>query len=78
MSQPIEMALLGAGNRGTFAYGNYAALNPHMVRFVAVAEPDPDRRERFARHHGIPAERCFASWEDLLERPQLADALLQE
>jgi predicted dehydrogenase len=76
MSQPIEMALLGAGNRGTFAYGNYAALNPHMVRFVAVAEPDPDRRERFARHHGIPAERCFASWEDLLERPQLADALL--
>jgi len=74
--KPVEMALLGAGNRGTFAYGAYAKLNPHMVRFVAVAEPDPTRRERFAKEHRIPPERCFSSWEDLVARPQLAEALL--
>jgi predicted dehydrogenase len=43
---------------------------------VAVAEPDPARRERFADRHGIPQERCFSSWEELLARPQLAEALL--
>lgn len=76
MSQPIEMALLGAGNRGMFTYGGYARLNPHRVRFVAVAEPDDARRERFASEHGIPPERCFESWEELLSRPQLAEALV--
>lgn len=76
MSQPIEMALLGAGNRGTFTYGGYAKLNPHRVRFVAVAEPDNARRQRFASEHGIPPERCFASWEELLAQPQLAYALV--
>lgn len=74
--QPLEIALLGAGGRGTFAYGRYAELNPHLVRFVAVAEPNEERRERFRALHGIPAERCFASWEELLARPQLAEALL--
>jgi predicted dehydrogenase len=66
--QPLEIALLGAGGRGTFAYGRYAELNPHLVRFVAVAEPNEERRERFRALHGIPAERCFASWEELLSR----------
>ena len=74
--QPVELALLGAGSRGTFAYGGYAKLHPHMVRFVAVAEPDTDRRARFASEHGIPAERCFASWEELLAQPQLAAGLV--
>jgi predicted dehydrogenase len=74
--QPLEIALLGAGGRGTFAYGRYAELNPHLVRFVAVAEPNEERRERFRALHGIPAERCFASWEELLAGPQLAEALL--
>ena len=76
MAQPIEMALLGAGNRGAFAYGGYARRNPHMARFVAVAEPDEARRERFAREHNIPPERCFANWEEMLARPQLAVALV--
>ncbi|MBN1399665.1 MAG: Gfo/Idh/MocA family oxidoreductase [Anaerolineae bacterium] len=74
--QAIELALLGAGNRGTFAYGRYAELNPHQVRFVAVAEPDDARRERFARRHAIPPERQFRDWEALLAEPQLAPALL--
>jgi predicted dehydrogenase len=76
MNYPVELALLGAGSRGTFAYGGYALAHPHLVRFVAVAEPDRARRERFAAEHGIPPERCFASWQDLLARPQLARALV--
>jgi predicted dehydrogenase len=74
--KPVEMVLLGAGNRGTFSFGGYALRQPHMARFVAVAEPNDARRERFAKEHGIPGERQFRSWEELLTRPRLADALV--
>ena len=76
MATPISMALIGAGNRGYHAYGPFALHNPHLVRWFAVAEPDPERRERFAAEHDIPPERRFASWEDLLARPQMAEALV--
>ena len=76
MPQPLEMALLGAGNRGTFAYGPYALMYPNELRFVAVAELDDVKRARFAQAHGIPPERQFRSWEELLSRPQLAEAVL--
>lgn len=76
MPQPMEAVLIGAGNRGYQAYGRYAEANPTEMRFVAVAEPDLAKRERFANAHNIPAEMCFESWEELLARPQLAPALL--
>ena len=72
----ITLALLGAGNRGADAYGRYAFRHPEEYRFVAVAEPRKDRRESFRRPIGIPAEHAFATWEDLLTRPRLADALI--
>ncbi len=73
---PIEAVLVGAGNRGYLVYGAYALRHPDELRFVAVAEPDAGRRERFARAHGIPAERQFRSWEELAERPRLGAALI--
>ena len=76
MVKPVEMVLLGAGHRGAFAYGRYAKMNPHMVRFIGVAEPNAERRKRFAVEHGIPLERSFVSWEELLSRPQMAEAVL--
>jgi len=76
MTAPVELVLLGAGGRGTYAFGPYARMNPHRVRFVAVAEPIAERREAFAREHGIPLERCYASWEELLAAGQLAPGLI--
>ncbi|TLS52424.1 Gfo/Idh/MocA family oxidoreductase [Paenibacillus antri] len=72
----IEAALLGAGGRGMFAYGEYARKRPNEIRFVAVAEPDEERRTRFAEQHGIPEERRFETWERLLAHPKLCRALL--
>jgi predicted dehydrogenase len=71
---PVELVMVGAGNRGYLAYGAFAERNPDLARYIAVAEPDPARRDRFARAHAIPAERQFASWEDLAAKPQLAPA----
>ncbi len=77
MTRPLEVALIGAGNRGYEAYGPYALAHPDELRFVAVAEPAEQRRRRFAAAHGIPAERQYARWEDLLNSSSpRADALL--
>ena len=75
MTKPITAVLLGAGARGHFSYGPYAQAHPDELKFVAVAEPNPIRRARFAEAHGIPPERQFVTWEDLLAKGQIADAL---
>lgn len=76
MSQPIQAILIGAGQRGLEAYGPYALRHPDQIQFVAVAEPDAERRERFAAQHHIPPENQFETWEPLLEKPRLGEAAL--
>ena len=66
--RPVELVMVGAGNRGYLAYGAFAERNPHEAKFVAVVEPDAARRARFANAHRIPAERQFRSWEDIAGR----------
>ena len=73
---PVSAVLLGAGNRGGDVYGVWALEHSQEVRVVAVAEADPVRRAKFAALHGLPAEAQFASWRELLARPQLADAII--
>jgi predicted dehydrogenase len=76
MSEALTAILIGAGNRGYEAYGPYALAHPDEIRFVAVAEPNDARRARFAQAHGIPAERQFRTWEDLLALGEIADTAL--
>lgn len=76
MSRPIEVVLIGAGNRGARAYASYALEHPDEVRFVGVAEPDPIRRQRFADEHDLDDSQCFSSWESLIARGQMAQAAL--
>ncbi len=76
MSQPVTAVLLGAGGRGFYSYAPYALEHPDELRFVAVAEPDPLRRARFAEAHNIAPENQFTTWEDLLAKGQMADVLL--
>ena len=76
MSQPLNAVILGAGDRGHYCHGMYAQRYPHKLRIIAVAEPNPELRERLGNLHQIPAERRFATWEDLLAVGQLAPALM--
>jgi predicted dehydrogenase len=71
------IAVVGAGLRGT-AYARRIRTGARG-RVVAVAEPDPLRRERFAAEHAIPPERAFASWTGLAEAGtagRLADGVI--
>ncbi|MCY1715180.1 Gfo/Idh/MocA family protein [Caproiciproducens galactitolivorans] len=72
----ITAILMGAGLRGMDAYADYALRNENEIQFVAVAEPDRERRVRFQKLHHIPAENCFENWEQILAVPKLADAAL--
>lgn len=72
----IEAALLGAGERGMVALASYALKRPNEIKFVAVAEPNKDRRIRFAKLHDIKPENQFSSWHELLEKPKLCRAML--
>jgi predicted dehydrogenase len=71
MAQPLELILIGAGQRGAYAYASYAHRSPSEVRFVGVADPDPIRRQRFADEHDIDDRYCASSWEELLAHGQL-------
>ncbi|NOU88560.1 gfo/Idh/MocA family oxidoreductase [Paenibacillus sp. LMG 31460] len=72
----ITAVLVGAGQRGAGAYASYALKYPDQIQFVAVAEIDPVRRKQFMLEHNIPAEHGYESWELLLAKPKLADAML--
>lgn len=45
------------------AYAVYALEHPEELEIVAVAEPNPARREKFAADHHLPPERVFTTWE---------------
>ena len=76
MAQAVTMALIGAGNRGRGIFGQYALTMAHRAQFVAVVEPDLDKRAAFAQQHNIPADRCFATSAAFFAQPKLAQAVV--
>jgi len=76
MSKPIRALLFGAGNRGAESYGRYALQHPDEIQFIAVAEPNPARRERFAQAHPIPSEYQFNDWREALAVGKIADVVV--
>jgi len=72
----VTVALLGAGGRGKDSYGAYALKHPDEIQFVAVAEPNEERRMQFSRQHGIKNDMCFTDWRELLGKEKLADGIL--
>ncbi|GHJ47888.1 oxidoreductase [Catellatospora sp. TT07R-123] len=73
--EPVRLVLIGAGDRGT-GYSRWALAHPDRARIVAVAEPDPARRERLAAAHGIAAADTYADWPELLAAGIAADAVI--
>ncbi|MBM7785373.1 Gfo/Idh/MocA family protein [Tenggerimyces flavus] len=74
-TQPVTLAVVGAGNRGS-VYASWAKAHPDRAKVVAVAEPREYQRTRLAEAHGIPPERTFSHWKDLVAGPKVADAVI--
>ena len=75
MNKPVTLAVIGAGSRGV-GYAAYATLFPEKAKIVAVADPDPIRRQMFIDAHNLSPEQCFNSWQDFAAKPKMADAVI--
>lgn len=73
-STPVRLAIVGCGSRG-HGYANWALAHPERARVVAIAEPDPARREQMAEHRIAP-ELVFDDWHELLAAGRVADAVI--
>ncbi|MGQ0848958.1 MAG: Gfo/Idh/MocA family protein [Actinomycetota bacterium] len=75
-SPRTDAVLIGAGQRGHHVYGTWALAHSDRLRFVAVADPRPDRLARFGEAHDIPPSRRFTDPEALLAESPLAPACI--
>ena len=75
MKPPITFAIAGFGDRGS-TYASMRDLFPDQINVVAVADLDPAKVAKARKRYDIPPERCFASAEELLAQPRLADVLV--
>jgi predicted dehydrogenase len=75
--EPVKAVLLGAGSRGTYAYGEYARANPKMLKIIAAAEPNEAKRNKIQADHGIPKDRVFADWNEAFDKlPEDAEGVI--
>ncbi|UQU61961.1 Gfo/Idh/MocA family oxidoreductase [Couchioplanes caeruleus] len=70
---PVTLALVGAGLRGQ-TYARHAVATGR-ARVVAVAEPDPHRRESAAAEFGVDPANVHTDWTGLAQG-RLADAAI--
>jgi predicted dehydrogenase len=71
----LTAAVIGTGERGANVYGAFASTHPDRLKMVACVNRTAFRRERFARQHGIPPERSFATDVEFFNAGKLADAV---
>ncbi|THV08708.1 NAD(P)-binding protein [Dendrothele bispora CBS 962.96] len=62
--EPVTVVVIGCGQRGK-AYARYALLSPEACKIVAIAEPRPQTRSRFAAQHNVDKTLVFSDWKEL-------------
>lgn len=72
----IKVGLVGAGSRGRHSYGNYILNNQNKIRYIAVVEPDNDKRIALAKEHNIPLEMCFENEDEFYNLGKIGDAVI--
>lgn len=72
---PLTVAVAGMGSRG-WTYSLCSEEYPERMRVVAAADLRPERLAMARERFGIPAENCFASAEEMLQKPRLADIMV--
>ena len=66
----LKVVLIGAGCRGRIYTNEMIGKN---FEIVGVAEPLETPREYIRKTHNVPEDKCFDTWEKLLELPKFAD-----
>jgi predicted dehydrogenase len=66
----------GCGSRGQDTYTKILLTMPEKAVVVAAADLDPEKLAGMRRLTGIPESACYASAEEMLAQPRLADVML--
>lgn len=72
---PVSVLVIGCGARGEL-YSRYALENPDKMKVIAIAEPRVEYRNHMKQLHDIKDEFVFSSWEDVLKKGRITDAVL--
>ncbi len=70
-----SVIVIGAGSRGR-GYTDIMKDFPDKFKVVGVAESVDSRRESIKKLHGISDDMCFKSWEEVFEKPKMADIVI--
>ena len=76
MAGPVRLAVVGAGNRGRYTYGRWCLHRPDLAQVVALADPEPARRDGMGDEHGLASERRHTDWRSLLTDLDDVDAVV--
>ena len=76
MANPVTFAICGCGVRGLEAYAGFQKLHPEKMKIVAGADIKPARLAMLRERYGVEPELCFASDEELLAAPRVADVMI--
>jgi predicted dehydrogenase len=76
MNSPLTVAVAGCGSRGQDTYSRILAGMPEKAKIVAAADIDPEKLAGMRKLAGIGESACYASAEDMLKQPKLADIML--
>lgn len=72
---PVTAIVLGASGRGKL-YGDYSLEHPDDLRITGIAELVELRRNIYGDKYHVPVENRVATWEEMLNRPKFADAVI--
>ncbi|OHB55102.1 MAG: hypothetical protein A2Y12_10510 [Planctomycetes bacterium GWF2_42_9] len=72
----LKVAVIGAGARGMYSYGEFIRQHPDKAQVIAVAEPRDYFRNEMVSRHNIKPENVFTDWKQLLDAPKMADIVI--
>ena len=76
MSKVLTIAVAGCGSRGQDTYTKILVTMQDKAKIVAAADLDPEKLAGMRKLTGIPESACYASAEEMLRHPRLADVML--
>ena len=72
---PINIGIIGAGERGAMVYENIAKTAPKRVRLVSVFDSIPERMNRLLPAPGANEAKLAGSFQEVIDDPRI-DAVI--
>jgi len=72
----ITFSVVGLGGRASAYLSALRDLYPDIFQLVAVAEPDPQKRQKALQDYHVPEDRLFETDLQLMAKPRLSDVVI--